>query len=82
MEFMPSTMVFLCNAYSKNYTVASAKKGNFFLKREKKGRCFLPVAQKTVHMKISRLTKKYITSLNTQIFDKCFLHRKNSLQRI
>jgi hypothetical protein len=46
MEFMPSTMVFLCNVYGKNYTAASAKKGDFFLKREKKGRFFLPSAQK------------------------------------
>jgi hypothetical protein len=40
MEFMPSTMVCLCNVFGKNYTVASPKKGDFFLKREKKGRCF------------------------------------------
>jgi hypothetical protein len=39
---------------------------SFFMKCEKKGRCFLPIAQKTVHTKISRLTKKYITLLNTQ----------------
>jgi hypothetical protein len=30
----------------KHHTVASAKKGNFFLKHEKKGRCFSPSAQK------------------------------------
>jgi hypothetical protein len=30
----------------KYHTVASAKKGDFFLKREKKGRCFSPPAQK------------------------------------
>jgi hypothetical protein len=33
-------MVFICNVFGKNYTVALAKKGDFFLKREKKGRCF------------------------------------------
>jgi hypothetical protein len=33
-------MVFLCNVFGKNYTVVSAKKGDFFLKREKKERCF------------------------------------------
>jgi hypothetical protein len=49
MEFMPSIMVFLCDVYGKNYTVASAKKGDFFMKREKKGRCFC-----------LRLKKRYI----------------------
>jgi hypothetical protein len=52
------------------------------MKREKKGMCFLPTAQKTVRTKISRLTKNYITSLNTQIVDKCFLQQQNSIQRI
>jgi hypothetical protein len=45
-EFTLSTMVFVCNVYNKNNTVASAKKGDFFLNREKKGMCFLPPAQK------------------------------------
>jgi hypothetical protein len=52
---------------------------SFFMKRKKKRRCFLPTAQKTVRMKISHLTKKYITSLNIQIVDKCFLQKKNCI---
>jgi hypothetical protein len=40
---------------------------SFFMKREKKGRCFSPTAQKTVRTKISCLTKKYIRSSNIQI---------------
>jgi hypothetical protein len=36
---------------------------SFFMKREKKGRCFFACGSKTVRTKISRLTKKYITSL-------------------
>jgi hypothetical protein len=82
-EFMPLTMVFLCNVYGKNYTVASAKKGiSFFMKREKKGRCFFTYGSKTVHTKISRLIKKYITSLNTQIVGKCSLQRQCSIQNL
>jgi hypothetical protein len=46
---------------------------SLFMKREKMGRCFSPTSPKTVSTKISRLTKKYITSLNIQIVDKCFL---------
>jgi hypothetical protein len=52
---------------------------SFFMKREKKGKCFSPTAQKTVCTKISRLTKKYITSLNIQIVGKCFLQKKNCI---
>jgi hypothetical protein len=29
-------MAFFCNIYGKNHIVASAKKGDFFMKREKK----------------------------------------------
>jgi hypothetical protein len=76
MEFMPSTMVFLCNVYGKNYIVASAKKGGFFLKREKKGRCFFVDDSKTVCTKVSRITKKYITSTYMQIVDNCFLQKQ------
>jgi hypothetical protein len=55
---------------------------SFFMKREKKGRCFSPTTQKMVCTKISRLTKKYITSLNIQIVDKCFLQKQNCIKRI
>jgi hypothetical protein len=37
------------------------QKGFFFMKREKKGRCFFAFASKTVCTIISRYTKKYIT---------------------
>jgi hypothetical protein len=47
--------------YGKNYTVASSKKGDFFLKHEMKGRCFIAAGSKTVCMKVPRITKKYIT---------------------
>jgi hypothetical protein len=51
--------------YGKTFefdNAALAKKGFFFIKREKKGRCFLPSAQKNVRMTISHYTKNYITS--------------------
>jgi hypothetical protein len=58
------------------FKVASAKKGiSFFMKREKKGRCFFARGSKTIHTKVSRLTKKYITSLNIQIVGNCFLQK-------
>jgi hypothetical protein len=43
---------------------------------------FSAYGSKTVRKKISRLTKKYITSLNIQIVDKCFLQKKTCIQRI
>jgi hypothetical protein len=73
MEFMFLIMVFLCNLYGKNYTVASAKKEDFFLKHEKKGRCFFAAGSKTVCTKVSSITKKYITSAYMQVVDNCFL---------
>jgi hypothetical protein len=42
---------------------ASAKKGFFFMKHEKKERCFFAFGSKTVRMTISRYTNKYIISL-------------------
>ena len=60
----------------KYHTVASAKKGDFFLKREKKGRCFFAAGSKTVCTKVPRITKKYITSTYMQIVYKCFLQNQ------
>jgi hypothetical protein len=57
----------------KYHIVASAKKGDFFLKREKKGRCFFVTGSKTVCTKVPRFTKKYITLIYMQIVYKCFL---------
>jgi hypothetical protein len=53
---------------------------SFFMKCEKKGRCFFACGSKTVRMKLSRLTKKYITSLNIQIVGICFLQKQNYMQ--
>jgi hypothetical protein len=57
----------------KHHTVALAKNGDFFLNREKKGRCFFATGSKTVCTKVPRFTKKYITSTYMQIVYKCFL---------
>jgi hypothetical protein len=81
MEFMPSTIVFLCNVYGKNYTVDSAKKGDLFLKREKKGRCFFAAGSKTVCTKVPRITNKYITLAYMQIVDNCFLQKQKLCTR-
>jgi hypothetical protein len=63
------------------HTVALARKGDFFLKHEKKGRCFFATDSKTVCMKVSRFTKKYITSTYMQIIYKCFLQNRESCTR-
>jgi hypothetical protein len=41
----------------------------FFAKHEKKGRCFFAKGSKTVHTKISCITKRYITLMYIQISD-------------
>jgi hypothetical protein len=38
---------------------------SFFMMCEKEGRCFFACGSKTVRTKLLHLTKKYITSLNT-----------------
>jgi hypothetical protein len=37
---VPSSTVLLYNSHGKILNIALAKKGDFFMKREKKGRCF------------------------------------------
>jgi hypothetical protein len=49
---------------------------SFFMMRENKGRCFFACGSKTIRTKISRLTKKYITSLNIQILHNCVLQKE------
>jgi hypothetical protein len=48
---------------------------SFFMKREKKGRCFFAYGSKMARTNVSCLTKKYITSLNIQIIGNCFLQK-------
>ena len=57
------------------------KEGGFFLKHEKKGRCFFAIGSKTVCTKIPRITKKYITSTYMQIVYKCFLQNQELCTR-
>jgi hypothetical protein len=80
MEFTLSTRAFLCNDYGKNHTVASAKKGDFFLKREKKRRCFFAASSKMVCTEVPRFIKKYITATYMQIVNKCFYKTESYLQ--
>jgi hypothetical protein len=65
----------------KHHTVALAKKGDFFLNREKKGWCFFATGSKTVCTKVPCFTKKYITSTYMQIVYKCFLQNQESCTR-
>jgi hypothetical protein len=75
VKFVLPTILFLHNVYTKNQISNSSfgKEGNFFLKREKKGRCFFAVGSKMVCMKVPRFIKKYIASIHIQIVYKCFL---------
>jgi hypothetical protein len=51
---------------SKHHTLALAKKGHFFLKREKKGRCFFAAGTKTVCTKLPRFIKEiYYINIHT-----------------
>jgi hypothetical protein len=79
-KFEPSTMVFLCNIYGEDLQILRQKRGVSFLfmKREKKGRCFFAYSSKIVRTKVSRSTKKYITSLNIHIVNNCFLYRETA----
>jgi hypothetical protein len=53
----------------------------FFAKHEKKGRYFLPKAEKTVRTKISCITKKYIILMYKQILDVYFLHKATTVHK-
>jgi hypothetical protein len=77
-KIMPSTMVRASESLQQRRGIS------FFLYEAwKEGNVlFSPMALKTVRTKISRLTKKYITSLNIQIVDKCFLQKQNYIQII
>jgi hypothetical protein len=46
------------------YCLGKERGISFFVKREKKGRCFFVSSSKMVRTKISRITKKYITSIH------------------
>jgi hypothetical protein len=48
----------------------------FFVKHEKKGRCFFASGSKTICTKVSCITKKYITLIHMQIVDTRFLQRR------
>jgi hypothetical protein len=74
-------MVFLCNVFGKNCILALEKKGDFFLKRENKERCFFAAGSKMVCTKVSHITKKYITSIYMQIVHKCFLQNQEPCTR-
>jgi hypothetical protein len=74
---VPSSIVLLYNNHDMIFNIVLAKKRNsFFVKREKKGRCFFASGSKTVCTKVSRITKKYITLIHIQIFDNCFLQKQ------
>ena len=81
LEFRQYYSYAMSTSRSKHHTVASAKKGDFFLKREKKGRCFFVDGSKTVCTKIPRFTKKYITSTYMQIVYKCLLQNQELCTR-
>jgi hypothetical protein len=68
--------------YTKIIFVSSdIKRIFFFAKHEKKGRCFFANSLKTVRMKISCITKKYITLIYIQKLDVCFLQKTKAIHK-
>jgi hypothetical protein len=55
--------------YTKPTSVTTGIRKIFFVKHEKKGRCFFAEGSKMVCTQISCITKKYITLVYIQIFD-------------
>jgi hypothetical protein len=53
----------------------------FFVKHEKKGRCFFAKGSKMVRTKVSCIEKRYITLMYIQILDVCFLHKMTSIHK-
>jgi hypothetical protein len=74
-------MAFLCNAYGKNHTVASAKKGDFFLKREKKGMCFSPQAKKRYVRRFHASQRNILHQYTCKLFVNVSYKTKSYLQR-
>jgi hypothetical protein len=67
---IPSATIFLCKIYGKIFESnmpLRQKRGFFFIKREKKGRCSFVYDSKMVRTKISRSTKEYIISSDTHM---------------
>jgi hypothetical protein len=53
----------------------------FFVKHEKKGRCFFANNSKMVRMKVSCITKKYITLIYIQKLDVWFLQKMEAIYK-
>jgi hypothetical protein len=53
----------------------------FFVKHKKKGRCFFANSSKTVHTKVSCITKKYITLIYMQKLDVWFLQNTKAIYK-
>lgn len=53
----------------------------FFMKHEKKGRCFFARGSKTVCTKVSCITKIYITLTHIQILDVWFLQKTKAINK-
>jgi hypothetical protein len=83
-RFALSPTVFICNIHDEILKSCFGKEGgflSFFMKREKKGKCFFAYGSKTVHTEVLDLTKKYVTSLNIRIIGNGSLQKRNYMQR-
>jgi hypothetical protein len=77
---MPSADIFL---HRKRIFVGSdVRRILFFVKHEKKGRCFFANSSKTVCTKVSCITKKYITLTNIQKLDVWFLQKTKAIYKL
>jgi hypothetical protein len=76
---MPSADIF---SHMKLFFVSSdIRRIFFFVKHEKKGRCFFANTSKTVRTKVSCITKKYITLIYIQKLDVWFLQKTKAIYK-
>jgi hypothetical protein len=90
MKLISSTTIFLCNVQGKTFRVTSAKRRgiSFFVKHEKKGRCFFASGSKTVrkrrfHTSQRNILHQYICKYLIIVSDKKLkLHTRTQSSQI
>jgi hypothetical protein len=70
--FMHKRLIFVSNDIRRIF---------FFVKHEKKGRCFFANGSKMVRTKVSCITKKYITLTYIQKLDVWFLQKTKAIYK-
>jgi hypothetical protein len=85
MKFALSTMLFICNVYSKNQNIIQLlqqRRGISFRSVKRWEGVFSPPAQKRYVRRFHASLKKYITSIYMQIVYKCFLQNQELYTKV